>query len=431
MERRGHSARSLRRIAHPGTGTWWLSPILLLCLRACAQVSIPSLTPPAVQPAVLNDALERAAPRDAVLGFVNVARKGDNELAASCLTTRLRGEDPEDLAHRLFVDRHSSARLNALGNQSEDSRSDPLKSERELADTITKENRNVDVILERVDHENAGSFWMSSKTFESIPDLYDETNVVLVENVLPKFLVNCFVAMALSEWLAVFAGMALFYLLTVLLNRAISSLIGQWRRRLHRKPCLSAPQVLPRPIRILLLAIVARWLLTRLSLPLLARQFWVTSASILTVAGFVWLLILLNSRGEQYIRRVLRGRNRTSATSILRLARRAIDGLIVLAGALATLYYFGVNPTAGLAAFSVGCIAVALAAQKTLLAMVRPLSKDELMAVLEEMNTIHIANMRYWKRKPHTREQDVEYERRKERLRQIRKECGWTEPGPL
>jgi MscS family membrane protein len=59
-------------------------------------------------------------------------------------------------------------------------------------------------------------------------------------------------------------------------------------------------------------------------------------------------------------------RNRSGGTSILRLARRAVDGLILFAGILVGFHHFGVNLTAALAGLGVGGIAIALAAQKTL-----------------------------------------------------------------
>ena len=51
---------------------------------------------------------------------------------------------------------------------------------------------------------------------------------------------------------------------------------------------------------------------------------------------------------------------------MLRLVRRVADVLVVAAGGLVTLHYFGVDPTAALAGLGIGGIAVALAAQKTL-----------------------------------------------------------------
>ena len=51
---------------------------------------------------------------------------------------------------------------------------------------------------------------------------------------------------------------------------------------------------------------------------------------------------------------------------MLRLARRVADALVIAAGGLVALHYFGVDPTAALAGLGIGGIAVALAAQKTL-----------------------------------------------------------------
>jgi hypothetical protein len=56
------------------------------------------------------------------------------------------------------------------------------------------------------------------------------------------------------------------------------------------------------------------------------------------------------------------------------------------------------------------------------------LDQAQLMAVREEMDAIYLANLRYWNLRQHSHEEDMEYERRKERLEQIRKECGWTDP---
>jgi hypothetical protein len=56
-----------------------------------------------------------------------------------------------------------------------------------------------------------------------------------------------------------------------------------------------------------------------------------------------------------------------------------------------------------------------------------PLEQAQLVAVLEEMNAIYLANLRYWNLRQHSHEKDMEHERRKERLEQIRKECGWTD----
>jgi MscS family membrane protein len=351
-----------------------LSLVLLSCVPVWAQLHIPAPKPvSAPAPDQLEspkDPLGRTTPRGTVLGFLEVARKGQDELAAQYLNTGLRGEPAEILSHQLFIvlDRRLPARLNQLSDLPEGSLSDPLKPDQDLVGTISSDNGNVDIFVERIDRGKSGSLWLfSRKTLDSIPNLYDEINVVSVYDILPDILVNTRLAsIALFEWLAVFVGMPLLYFLTVLLNRVLSRLVGLLRRRLYRKSNLPNPEILPNPVRLLLLAFVIQWAKTKVSLPLLARQFWSNTATVTTIAACVWLLILFASWGEAHARRLLGNRNHAGAISMVRLARWVVDLLIIFAGVLVTLHYFDVNGTAALAGLGVGGIAVALAAQKTL-----------------------------------------------------------------
>jgi hypothetical protein len=58
------------------------------------------------------------------------------------------------------------------------------------------------------------------------------------------------------------------------------------------------------------------------------------------------------------------------------------------------------------------------------------LNRTQLVAVLKEMDAIHLANTQYWRQKQQNREEAMEYERRQERLEQIPKECGWIDRLP-
>ena len=359
-----------RRVADLYIGAFLLCLILLSCIPAWTQHVSPSPAPAAAQPEFPQDALGRTTPRGTVLGFLIAARKNDDDLAARYLDTGLQGKAAADLAHQLFVvlDRRLPARFRVPSDQPEGSLSDPLRPDHELVGTVRSESGNVEIILERVDRGKSGSLWLFSRnTLESIPDLYDEIEVISVESVLPAFLVeNRFAGIVLFQWLAVFVGVPLFFLVTALLNRILRPLAVYGRRRLYRKLDLSNPQVLPMPVRLLLLALLIRWSLAKLGLPLMARQFWLSTASIITIVGCVWVLILLNGVVEAHLGKGARGRKLPSATLMLRFARRIVDLLFVFAGLLVALYHFGVNLTAALAGLGVGGIAVALAAQKTL-----------------------------------------------------------------
>src|ERR1700704_5468725 len=347
-----------------------LSLSLLLCPTLWPQASNSKPAVSEAQPAVPKDTLGRNSPKAAVLGFLSAAHKGNPQIAALYLNTSLRGDDAEELARQLVVvlDQRLPPRLNLLSDAPEGSIPDPLRPDEDIVGTITTANGDLDILVERVDRGKVGKVWLfSRKTLDSIPMVFQELSAQGVDKFLPEFLVKTQLAtIPLFEWLAVFVGLPALYLLTGLLNRILIFGVGAIRRRLRRNVDLQNPQVLPPAVRLLLLAIVVHWLLSRIGLPLLARQFWSTTALIIAIGGCVWLLILWNGWGEPYLLRRRRSRNLSGSASVLRLTRRVMDGLVVFAGLLFTLYHFGINPTAALAGLGVGGIAVALAAQKTL-----------------------------------------------------------------
>lgn len=351
-------------------GTAVVSLVLLCCLAASSQIALPGTSSPPSQPETPKDSLGRTTPRGTVLGFLSVAQKREYEVAAEYLNTHLHGKAAAQLAEQLSVvlDRRLPPRLNQLSDKPEGSLLDPLNPDRDVVGNITTANGSVPILLERVDRGKSGMVWLfSSKTLETIPDIYEEIEVVTVDSVLPGFLVaNRIAGIPLFEWLAFFVGLPIFYLLALLLNRLLSPLFGRLRRRLAKQADLPNPEVLPTPVRLLLIALTIRWLLSKIGLSLLARQFWSSAATVIAVSAIVWILILVSSRAEQYAHLRLRSRNLTGAASVLRLTRRVADGLFIFGGVLVILYAFGINPTAGLAGLGVGGIAVALAAQKTL-----------------------------------------------------------------
>ena len=184
---------------------------------------------------------------------------------------------------------------------------------------------------------------------------------------LPRVLTTTRVAgVRLFEWLAFLLGIPIFYFATVLLNRVLTLLIGVVWRWVSKEPGAFPRNVLPTPARLLLVSLACGWLLSRVQLSLLLRQFWSNASSVIAIVAIAWLLILLSGEVEQYLRRRLQRRDVAAATLLLRLARRTVDVLVIFAGLLATFRLFAIDATPALAGLGVGGIAVALAAQKTL-----------------------------------------------------------------
>ena len=344
----------------------------LLLLATGARGQTPAGEPaaaPAAAPAPL-DALGRDTPRGSVLGFLNAARKGENELAAQYLSTRLTGESAATLAHQLYVvlDARLPARLTKLSDEREGSRANPLKPDEDTVGTVAGNDAPVDIVVERVTGPDKRPIWLfSAKTLDAIPTLYNEVTFGLGEDTLPRILTGATVGgVRVFEWLVVLLGLPVFYLVTVALDRLLRPAAAGLRRRLFADSMLFATDVLPLPIRLLIVAAATRWLLTALPLQLMIRQFGSTIATLISIAALVWLVILLNGQVETYVlRRFTRARS-NAAQSLAHVIRRGVDLLAIFVGVLVTLRHFSIDPTPALAGLGVGGIAVALAAQKTL-----------------------------------------------------------------
>jgi MscS family membrane protein len=354
----------MNRRVNRRTRTWWVVAICICCVSAAAAQVLPTATES--KPEVPKDSLGRDTPRGTVLGFLAAARKGTSGVALY-LDTPLRGPDADELARQLAVvlDARLPARLNQLSDKPEGSIPDPLKPDEDVVGTISTAKGELEVLVERVDRGKVGRVWLfSRKTLASIPEVYAELNSSPVEKYVPNFLLKRVAHVPLFHWLAFLVGLPALYLLTRLLDALIRLSFAIFGRKFLGKVPLTRRNILPAPVRLLIVAIVIRLVLPEAGLPLLARQFWSTTSLVITIIACIWLLILLNSWGERFL--VSRRSTLSGSVAVLRLFRRVLDGLVLFAGLLFTLYYFGVNPTAAFAGLGVGGIAVALAAQKTL-----------------------------------------------------------------
>jgi len=318
-------------------------------------------------PEPARDTLGRETPRKTVLGFISAARRGNTEVLPAYLDTNLQGQAAVELARKLYVvmDSRLPARLNELSDRPEGSSDNPLKPDENVVGTINISGGSFDVVVERMTRGTSGPIWLfSRKTLASIPDAYAEIDLVVVDRFVPRILGKPRIGgIRLFEWLVLLVVLPLGYRLLGSLDWAFRPLMRFWRRRTgfsNRHPSGHVPGL----IRLVILAVAIRWILGNLDLPLVERQFWSAVATLLLIVAFGWGLLLLNGYGELYLRRFFGGGGETA--SLVRLVRRAADVLVIAACALATLRYFGFDPTAALAGLGIGGIAVALAAQKTL-----------------------------------------------------------------
>lgn len=342
---------------------------LLTSVGASGQVATPSPSQAAAPAETRKDRLGRETPRGTVRGFLDAARAGQDDLAAQYLSTSLTGKAAAVLAHQLFVvlDVRLSTRLTRLSDAPEGSVDNPLRANQEFVGMVEGTDGDVEIVLDRVAGPDGPVWLFSDRTLAAVPAVYDEIALRWGNVGIPRFLTSTRVGgVRLLEWVAVLLGLPVLYLLTVVLNRILTPLIRSVWRRLFKTSTLFARELLPAPIRLLLLAFAIQWFRSSLPAPLLVRQFWSSVAAVMTIAAVVWLMILGNGVIERHIRRRTGAAGVAGAASLLRLARRVVDFVVILIGVVALIRRFGIDPTPALAGLGVGGIAVALAAQKTL-----------------------------------------------------------------
>ena len=280
------------------------------------------------------------------------------------------GKPATTLAHQLYVvlDARLPARLTQVSDSPEGSRANPLKPNEEIVGAVPAGDGSIDIVVERVTGPDEKAIWLfSAATLNAVPTLYSEVTFGLDERTLPRILTGRKIGgVRVVEWLVVLLGIPLFYFATVLLDRLLRPLVAGLWRMLFKDSTLFEAHLLPMPVRLLLVAVGTRWLLSTLPLPLMLRQVGSNAAALLTIAALVWLVILFNRQLEARVIRRFPVAQGAAAQSLVRVARRVVNILVTFIGVLAALRHFGVDATPALAGLGVGGIAVALAAQKTL-----------------------------------------------------------------
>src|SRR5262249_9013948 len=166
-------------------------------------------------PSAIKDALGRDTPRGTLLGFMRVARDGNDEAAATYLNTSLRGQAAVDLARQLYVvlDTRLPARIAEVSDRPEGALANPLKPDLDLVGTVEPAGGPLDVFVERVNRGSSGRLWLfSRRTLESIPDVYQEINLVAPDRYFPRPLTKVRIAgVRLFDWIVLFAVVPLCY----------------------------------------------------------------------------------------------------------------------------------------------------------------------------------------------------------------------------
>jgi MscS family membrane protein len=327
-------------------------------------------------PAAPDDPLRRETPRSAFLRFVEASQRGDRATAAEYLAWP-RQKMPltkEEAAEQLsFVLNHGfEGNLDRLSRDPGGSLDDGLAADRERAGTAVLANgERVDIFLTRVPQDTGPPVWLvASDTVADIPRMYEHAGLPEFERRLPKILTDAsigelqlWVPLALVLLLPVLFVVSSLFLWMVL---GISRLVLRLRGRAVQGRRSRTWAALARPTAFLLTLGLHRLISPSIGIPLLHRQHYSRTVTVLLLAGVVWWLWRLVDLVAERMRGRLRPDYPRTAQSVYVLGRRLLKGVALAIALLAGLAAFGVDLTTTMAGLGIGGVALAFASQRTL-----------------------------------------------------------------
>ena len=336
-----------------------------------AQISLPSFSSPSTPaPTAPSDPYGRSTPKGTVLGFLQTAQTGDYARAANYLETHEKAQPAAELARQLYavLDHDLIVDLDKLSDTPQGALNDSLPPDRERIGAIASSDTSVDILLKRVPMASGPAWLFSSETLAAIPELFDDIDRPAFERDLPALLQIRTHLFSLRLWqLLVFLLAVPFSLLAAhWISRLLNALLKPVVEHIARERAQDRLTAIAGPVRLIVLVLVMRAETSLLTLPILARQYWIRAVSALAVAATTWLLIrLIEVASQLTLNRLIRTRQ-PSSMSVVHLVRRLLKASAVGLGALLILQSAGINLTPILAGVSVAGIAIAFAAQKTL-----------------------------------------------------------------
>jgi len=320
-------------------------------------------------PGIPDDQLGRGTPRSSVRGYLLSANERNYVQAAEYLDLRslpphlIESQGPE-LARQLKIvlDRTLWIDLETLSASPEGDAQDNLPAVREHVGKISTEERNYDLLLQRVPRGDGMYIWkFAGLTVAEIPELYQHFGYGPLEHIFPAWLFDMSI-LGIHLWVWAVAIVVGLLLIPVarMLTWLVVAILGVVRADLAQQ----FSQYFSGPFTLLVWTILGRKIIGMIGPSVAVRALGeARTVQVIALAWFLTRLIdfVAQRLGANLDRQGLSG-SRVLLTPVARLVK-----FIALAGAvLLWLDNAGYKVTTLLAGLSISGVAVALASQKTL-----------------------------------------------------------------
>jgi MscS family membrane protein len=323
-----------------------------------------------------SDPLGRETPRGTVMGFLHAAQDENYSLAAQYFQPatghhRLDPTEEHDLAAQLLAvinQKILASSLESLSNDPDGRLDDGLPPNQELLTGVRESGGNVfSIRLLRLDDEHGNKLWyISRKTLDTIPEVYDSPQFSDIEKKLPSYLTRHRVlSMPLWQWIAILVALPLAVLAGWILSLFPRLAVRYYRKKLDPAAVPARSLFHIGPGTLLLAAQVHYALVFYIGASIVYRQYYRSVIWAFLGVAFYWMVIRITREVFERLATRLTSSGKMAERSIVSLARRVLEVVIFVLIALIVLSGLGVNVTAALAGLGIGGLAIGLGAQKT------------------------------------------------------------------
>lgn len=318
--------------------------------------------------------LQRATPREALLGFWEAASAGDFLQAAHYLdldswpVAEQASRGPL-FARRLFLVllRKGWVEAEKVSNLPSGTPEEGLPEDRERLARIEVQGRAVDLLLADTYDPNIGHVWrFASETLQELPLLYRKFGYGILGDRAPGFVFShSFWGLMLWQWLALALMLFFGFFLTKWLGRGLVHLGERLLTRGAPAWVHVVASALRGPLGLWLWVGVLFLGISYLGLPGEARRLFVLLWRLLTLVAFCWFAFRLLERVFGRLREEAQQKS-SLFLGFLPIFHRMSRAFLLVLALLFALHILGVPVATALAGLGIGGVAVAFAAQKTL-----------------------------------------------------------------
>ena len=356
--------------------------VLAICpaFSPCVRAQIPGITTSstpaagAAQNATPADALKRETPRGAILGFIKAAGEERYPVAIQYFqpaTSRHRPsmEDEEEIGEQLFaiLSRKFLNTFDFMSNEPNGRLDDGLPADQERIGSTTGSNEDFAIYLVRMEDEQGRKLWyISRKTLDQVPQVYDSLQYPQIEKSIPKPLVaHRYLAMPAWQWLALLLILPVAWFMARIFTYVSHLALLQWNK--YRGNILPPAQRFFSldPVTLAIAILIHFRFVGYVGTSILFRLYYRPIVLVVLAVMFYWILTGITRMISRRIAMSLVSRGMYAERTIVSLVRRFVEVVIFLFVVLTVLKNLGVDVSTALAGVGIGGLALGLGAQKT------------------------------------------------------------------